>query len=225
MAASSRIGSTIYLSRKAVDGHAGAYSETAQSLVGVPRVLWELAHGASAVQGERPVIGTNAQGLVGVDCSGPPYGPALLLPIASWHSVEGEAGIVRPLSPLSLIGDERGSLIGWRFWNRGHATRQDNRAPLQRGVVYLRRTASAATSTTWECAIDTSDGNTIVNTFTTESSASGNAVLTNRIPLSPGENVINVRFRRVTSNTVTLAVQSILIAVGAKRLHGLTFPG
>ena len=219
----SRLFSRRFLPAEAVVVHAAATSETAQSLVGRPRFAFEMATGASAVAGELPMVESNPQGGTGVDMSGPPFGPALLLPV--WEWVGKPDGGTSPANYLSAIGSTTATLPRFRLWNRPHAVRSDGNAPLQQMVFVHRTTASAGTSTVLQIVIR--NINTGIETvFTKNINATGTSDYTETtlVPTAPGQNVFEIR-ARTTSGTRTINIRSMLLAVGAKRRHGLTFPG
>ena len=219
----SRLFSRRFLPAEATQTHAHAYSETAQSLVGRPRFAFELATGASAIAGEVPMVETNPQGSTGVDMSGPPFGPALLLPV--WEWVGQPDGGTAPSNYLSAIGTTTRTLPRFRLWNRPHAVRPDGLAPLQRMVFSHRTTASAGTASVLQ-VVFRNVGTGVETTFDVAINATSTVdyTETTMVPTSPGLNIFEVR-ARVTSGTRVMNIRSMLLAVGAKRLHGLTFPG
>lgn len=216
----SRIGSTRYLLPAATAKHAKAVAEVAQSLAGRPRIAWEMAHGDSAVPGEAPMAPLNPQGLTGTDWSGPPFGAALLMPVASFSS--GTTNGVVPSSRWRDI-DDTGHGITFHVWHRPHARHTDGNGALQRVMLAWSGQQSAVTSTQWRITIATPAGEveidrTIANTTITlyEETA--------LVPLVPGANQITIRWQRRTSTT-TLNVLRWSFLVAAKRRHGLSFPG
>jgi hypothetical protein len=205
-----------------VAAHAGAKGEVASSLAGRDRHLWELAHGASAVSGEPAEVLPNPQGLIGVDMSGPPFGPCLLLPVAWWQGRSG--GGVQPTSVWSAI-DGTTRATSWRIWNRPHARNPDGTAPLSQLGLLWRGTASAGTSSVFRCVIaNRSNGiaTTVDRTInTTTTTQYTEATL---FPFEPEENNVVMSWQRL-SGTRTLEVHSLMLAVVVKRRHGLSFPG
>lgn len=202
-----------------------AVAEVARSFAGRSRHLWELAHGASAVPDEPPAIGRNPQGLRGVDWSGPPFGPCLLIPVAIWQGRSGGAGVIAPQTPLSAIGSIPGVLSPWRIWNRPHVVHDDDSGPLQQLALLWQATASAGTSSTFEVRIAnrtnsrTTTLSRVINTATSTQYTEAQL-----FPFAPGENIIDLFVSR-TAGTRTLNVESLCLAVVAKRKHGLSFPG
>jgi hypothetical protein len=221
----SRIISTRSLSANEVRNNAPAYSEVGQSLAGRARLVWETAHGARAVPDEPPAITPNPQGTVGIDMSGPPFGPCLLMPVALWTG-KAESGVSRS-TPLDAVGSDACSLPRWRVWHRAHATREDGSAPLQQLQLIWRGVcdAGAGIASIFEIIIvnrtrgTTTTINRLVNTTTATT-----YLETVLVPFAPGANDVSISFRRTTSTRV-LQVRNITFAVAAKRRHGITFPG
>lgn len=218
----SRLYSSQFLLASEVAAHAPARSEVGQSLAGRDRHLWEMATGASAVDGEPASVGRNPQGLVGIDMSGPPFGPCLLLPVSWW---EGRSGAgVQPTNRWSAVGDTAAS-EDWPVYNRPHVQRLDGNAPLQQLALLWRGTASAGTSSVFRCTVENlSNGTTtsfdrIINTTTATDYDE-----TTLFPFIPEDNELTVTWQRI-SGTRTLEVNSMVFAVAVKRQHGLTFPG
>ena len=216
----SRIGSTRYLDESATAKHARAISEVAQSLAGRPRIAWELAHGDSAVPGEAPMAPLNPQGGIGVDLSGPPFGAALLMPVASFSS--GTSNGVVPASRWRTIGAD-GCSATFRMWHRPHARHVDGNGALQRVMLAWSGQGSGAGSTDWQITVTTPAGSATIS----RTIASASILLyeeTTLVPLLPGRNDVAIRWRRVAGST-TMNVLRWSFLVAAKRRHGLTFPG
>jgi hypothetical protein len=218
----SRIYSRQFLYSGQANAHAGAKSEVGQSLAGRDRHLWEMAHGSSAVDDESAAVPLNPQGLVGIDMSGPPYGPCLLLPVAWW---EGRSGAgVAPTNQWSAIDDDAAS-VDWPIYNRPHVQRLDGNAPLQKLALLWRGTASAGTSSVFRCTVENLSNGTTTSfdrtIYTTTATDYDEATL---FPFEPEDNDIVMSWQRI-SGTRTLEVNSLTFAVAVKRQHGLTFPG
>lgn len=220
---SRRVISSVFLREEAARAHAGAYSETAISVVGRARLAWELAHGESGVPGEPAGSPLNPQGLVGVDMSGPPWGPALRLPVAQISfSTTNES--VTP-THNSVIGAERVVLPVLHFWNRPHAVRDDGTSPLSRLLVRFRATRSGPNvSTTFVILAEnltTGDRQATSHTFTsnTTSNVDGPVLL-----CAPGRNAVRVTGVR-TAGTRSWEIHSLMLYVLHKRRSSLTFPG
>lgn len=221
----SRIISRDFRPPDSMRNNAPAQSEICQSLAGRARLVWETSHGASAVPDEPPAITRNPQGTVGVDMSGPPFGPCLLLPVALWHG-KAESGVSRS-TPLDAIAGDVCSLPRWRVWNRAHATREDGTAPFQQLQLIWRGvcTAGAGVASNFEIVIvNRTRGTTTTITRSINTTTATQYVETVLVPFAPGENDVSISFRRLTSTRV-LQVRAITFAVAAKRRHGLTFPG
>lgn len=216
----SRIGSTRHLEETATAKHAPAVVEVAHSLAGRPRILWEMAHGESAVDGELAMAPTNPQGSIGVDLSGPPFGACVLLPVATF--AQGAAAGIRPTSRWQTVDDTGVNRI-FSLWNRPHATRADGLAPLQRLMWAWSGRQSGAGSTTWQIDFTTDTGTaSITRTIATTTLTTYEE--TTLVPMAPGRNRVRIRMRR-TSGSTTMNVLRWSLLVAAKRRHGLTFPG
>lgn len=218
-----RVFSRRFLSAAATQTHAHAYSETAQSLVGRTRFAWELATGASAVTGELPMVEVNPQGQIGCDMSGPPFGPALLLPV--WEWVGQPDGGVSPSNYLSAIGTTTVRLPQFSLWNRPHAVRPDGLAPLQQMVFSHRTQAGAGTSTVLTITFrNITNGTEVVYTRTINTTSTVDYTETGYVPLAPGLNSLQISARSSVGTRV-FNIRSMLLAVGAKRRVDLSFPG
>lgn len=223
----SKVFSRKFVNEGDVRNNAPAAAEVAMSIAGRSRLLWELAHGASAVPGEPPAIGPNPQGLIGVDWSGPPFGPCLLLPVACWQGRSGAAGVVAPSSTLSSIGLASASrrLPPWRVMNRHHVVRDDDSGPLQQLGFLWRATATAGVSSSFGIIVkNKTTGRAVAMTRTINSSTVATYLESVLVPMAPGANLIDIEFVRLSGDR-TLTVESITLVVVAKRKHGLTFPG
>lgn len=219
----SRVFSRRFLPAAAVQAHAGAYSETAQSLVGRPRFAWEMGLGGSAVAGELPLVESNPQGQTGADMSGPPFGAAMLLPVWTWAG-QGDSGVSRA-NYLSAVATTVARLPVFRLWNRPHAVRPDGLAPLQQLALSWRASASAGTSSVLSLSfrnLNTGTETTITRTINTTTNTA--YVETTLVPMAPGANVFEFR-ARVTSGTRVFNVRNLMLSVTAKRRHDLSFPG
>jgi hypothetical protein len=216
----SKIGSTRHLEATATAKHAPAVVEVAHSIAGRPRILWEMAHGESAVDGELAMAPTNPQGAIGVDLSGPPFGACMLIPVATFSS--GTSSGVVPASRWRTV-DDTGVNRTFRLWNRPHATRADGLAPLQRLMWAWTGQQSGAGSTTWQIDFTTPAGTASI----TRTIASASITLyeeSTLVPMVPGANRVRIRMRR-TSGSTTMNVLRWSLLVAAKRRHGLPFPG
>ncbi len=218
-----RLFSRRFLPAAATQTHAHAYSETAQSLVGRARFAWELATGASAVAGEVPMVETNPQGQIGVDMSGPPFGPALLLPV--WEWVGQPDGGVSPNNYLSAVGTTTVRLPQFSMWNRPHAVRPDGLAPLQQMAFVHRTQSGAGTSTVLTITFrNLTNGTEVKFTRTINVTTTTDYTETGYVPLAPGLNSLQVS-ARASVGTRIFNIRSMLLAVDVKRRVGLSFPG
>ncbi len=133
--------------------HAPADAEIVQMLAGRPRWLHEMAQGASAVDGDTPLVPRNPQGTTGHDHSGPPYGAAMLHPIFTWGGAIGGALFTRKNSVgdpwvqhVNIGGTNDPAEVTWvaRPWVRPHAPVANG--PYTRGYLFvLARNTSAGT--------------------------------------------------------------------------------
>jgi hypothetical protein len=217
----SRIGSTRHLEATATAKHAPAVVEVAHSLAGRPRVLWEMAHGESAVDGELAIAPTNPQGAVGVDLSGPPFGACILLPVATFAGGY-DAAAVSPATKWRAV-DDVGVDRRFSWWNRPHATRADGLAPLQRFMLSWYAQASGSGSTVWQIDFAAPAGTASISR-TIASASEAVYEETTLVPMAPGLNNVRIRWRRISGST-TLNVFAWSLLVSAKRRHGLSFPG
>lgn len=223
---SSKVYSRRYLPRTATAVHAGAYHETALSLAGRSKHLWESITGGPSVSGEVPSVEVNPQGETGYDMSGPPFGAALLLPVW-WWGVDTEATNTRwRVNTMRLVGSLDG-VIRARFWNRPHAVAVDGTAPLDRLLFSWRAAALSVDSTSFSVLVrNLATGQqhtyprTIASTAVATYSETGALV-----EVDPGLNEFEITVRRATGGIAQLNVRTMALTVVAKRKHGLTFPG
>jgi hypothetical protein len=182
-----------------------------------------MATGASAVPGELPMAEVNPQGQIGCDMSGPPFGPALLLPV--WEWVGKPEGGVSPNNYLSSVGTTTARLPQFSLWNRPHAVRPDGLAPLQQMVFNHRTESGAGSSTTLTITFrNLTNGTEVSFARTINLTITLNYVETGYVPLSPGLNVMQVSARSSVGTRV-FNIRSMMLAVGAKRRVDLSFPG
>lgn len=197
-----------------------------RSLAGRVRWLEEMTSGKSAVDDEEPFAGTNPQGLVGVDLSGPPYGSAILHPIA-WFSGAFNAAVIAPPGPLDSIAEKRnggaGVLSPWRIWVRPHAILPlPSVAPYSRGLMMVRAhrvggVDGVVTVTARQLGDDPSSAKT--GTFTV-TAAEANYTLANTfwVPFVPGTNDVDIRFTHEIAGAL-VTIDSLMIYNAVKRSH------
>lgn len=221
----SRVYSTRHLPTSATSVHAGAYHETALSIAGRSRGVWERLTGAPAVDGEPASIEVNPQNEIGDDMSGPPFGAAPRLPVW-WWGVDASAINARwRVNTLRSI-DSTAKMIRARFWNRPHAVSIVGDAPLDKLQFSSRTRSSLTASSVFVFKIrnrQTGQIHTYSRTISTTAEQT-NTETSELVAVDPGMNDFDIEIVR-TSGTATLNVRALVLTVSAKRRHGLTFPG
>lgn len=130
------------------------------------RSLWELATGENPSADDSSATPRNPQGELGVDRSGPPWGPAprhtiasaggrrpgsfsrnngnsFLLSLSSFSPRQRlAAGTVHSTNPAEV----RAATGGWEFWNRPYARTTDRVPPYSRGYIRVSAYLAAAGS-------------------------------------------------------------------------------
>lgn len=121
-----------------------------RSLAGRTRIRYERATGRNPVLGEPPASGLNPQGIVGHDHSGPPWGAAILHPVA-WlvgiapNSADIQSGYFAARD--AIVDDSARALGPWVIWQRPHAPLPSPAiAPYSRLYLYVRAFTDAGTS-------------------------------------------------------------------------------
>ena len=209
---------------------AGRSNPIARSLAGACRVLYELIAGQSAVAGEEAVAGTNPQGGIGVDLSGPPWGPALLHPIGVWAGLADDADVIQPSPVLNVVGLPSTGGLGvattgpWRIKNRPHDAIDGVVAPYSRGLVTLRaHKANATNGTVVVRARNISLGEDMAAASTSISVTSTSETTFNLgtsffVPLRSGWNDIQFEFF-TSSSGASIIIDSLCVYQGAKLNH------
>jgi hypothetical protein len=144
----SRVGTLLFPAIAATKDQAPCLAEVGQALSGKARYLYELAAGNSAVASEDPVVPANPQGLTGVDLSGPPWGSAILRPVALFGGVANNANLQAPVS--NVIEANTVTFISVPLWLfvRPHTKLPDDyEAPEGHLALLLRAYASSGTPT------------------------------------------------------------------------------
>jgi hypothetical protein len=194
-----------------------------RTLAGRTRWLEEMTSGKSAVDDEEPFAGTNPQGLVGVDLSGPPFGSAVLHPIA-WYSGILSAAVIAPPGPLdSIPSDGKGVLSPWRIWVRPHAQLPSpSAAPYSRGFVALRahRVGGLNGTVTVTARQLGADPSTIKTATFTVTGAEDVVALSSAfwVPLLPGSNDVEITVSHSIGSAL-VTIDSLMIYNGVKRSH------
>jgi hypothetical protein len=199
----------------------------AQALGGMARVLYELVAGVSGVDGEPPASGTNPQGLIGVDLSGPPWGPAIRHPIAAFAGLAATSNVVQPsprLNPKNVAGGA--SLAGtgpWRVHNRPFDVIGGNVVePYSRALIVVRAHKVGATNATvsvrWRNRTKSEPWSSGTISVTSTSETNFAFASTNFIALGSGDNVVEFLFE-VTTSGAEIVVDSILLFQAVKLQH------
>lgn len=176
---------------------APAYAEVARSLAGRAAELYEFASGSAAATGEQPLTRPNPQGLTGWDLSGPPWGSAILHPVA-WFSGVPVDGVSKHTPDDSarwdrLYRSNKPALIQLRFWNRPYdRISPAATAPLSRLYWAIRSiriagaTTPTATARTWNPRLgqkrDTGDSATFATVTVDSTVISGTTLHVNALP-------------------------------------------
>lgn len=229
-----RVGDDIPLTDAQLRSHANAYAEIAAGIAGRSRIVTELVEGRSAVDGEAACIGRNPQGGIGCDLSGPPWGSALRMTIATISGRKpNNATSADHRTPLGTCS--RANVNGlvvpvqvgpWPVWNRPfEKLPEPYKAPHSRGYLTIRAYASGVQSTSVKCsAWNTTLGQTGSNggqskTQTLSLTATEKTFdLGMWVDLAPGRNWIRLLFICETNNQ-SFEITSLLIEQRAKRTH------
>jgi hypothetical protein len=108
-----------YLADSAFRSESVLYAEAMRSLASRTALAQELSSGAAA--GSRPIAGYNPQGTLGIDLSGPPWGSAILHPVATAGGRNTTSGTTGERHVVEGIYDTEKVVGPWMFWNRPHA--------------------------------------------------------------------------------------------------------
>lgn len=220
-------GRDIWLNDNDVCTEAPAVVEVINGLAGRARIAYELASG-EVPSDEQPLSGYNPQGLVGVDCSGPPWGSAHLHPIAWMGGQKPNSATFssRPSSALLFCAATAPRGISWVVWVRPHEKLPlPYIAPLSRAYINVRGYLSAATAVDLTCKA-WSNGDRVADALsdsvTLSASTSVQGVEFTRsalwVSLRPGRNIIQLGFE-TSSTTVGFYLTSMCLLHGVKRSH------
>ena len=222
------IGRDLWLTDENVRNHAKTRLEIIQALAGRARILWELATGEVPGDGH-PASGYNPQGLVGVDCSGPPWGSAHRHSIASLGGIKPDSATFssRPATSFAVYGltSTQPRQISWRVWNRPYETLQSpSVAPLSRGRLLVEAyRSSGAGNPTVTVSMWANDERPSEATSATFSHTAGTSLdrytmsSTLYARLRPGRNEVNILFE--SDSTSALVITRLQMYSGAKRSH------
>lgn len=201
--AGNQIGRDYWLRDADVDSDSPANVEVAQGLAGRARILWELATG-DVPDGEA-VTARNPQGLIGVDCSGPPWGSAHRYPVAVMAGRKVNTAVVSS-RPIPAIVGPSSRTFSFRVWHRPYEVRSEYgyAPPLARGYLAIGLYSSAGTPTVsmgcWANDEDWRDANVGSQAVSTTDTDYFSASLFWR--LRPGRNVCRVRLSVTGGSTV-----------------------
>lgn len=108
-----------YLENSRFKSEASFRAELYQSLATRARLVEELASGVAT--GDRAISGPNPQGTLGCDLSGPPWGSAILHPVATSGGLKATGGVTGERQAVETITATARQVGPFIFWNRPHA--------------------------------------------------------------------------------------------------------
>lgn len=161
-----------------------ARNKIARSLAGRQRLLHELATGKPAVAGDIAKTPPNPQGLLGVDRSGFPWGPAFQHPV--WvgdGNLDDTAAIFNP-RPWCTSGTEQ---LSWEIVVRARPFQPRMKAPYSRAYFAAQVAAIVASSSTCTVTLDF-NGRSMSADITTSSTTGVTATPDLYADLLPGLN-------------------------------------
>lgn len=222
------VGRDLWLKDNQVRNHAAANVEVIQGLAGRVRILWELASGTVPGDGEA-ASGRNPQGLVGVDCSGPPWGSAHRHTIASMGGIKPDSATFssRPSTyfPVTGLTSSRAAQLDWDIWNRPFdPLLSPGVAPLSRGrlLVSAYRSSGAGNPsitirmwTNGERGDEATEATLAHTAGTTETAYTMADTLFAR--LRSGPNRIHLHFE--SDSTSNMVITKLMLYHGVKRSH------
>ena len=202
-----------------IDNDSPAMAEIARAVVGNAASLYELATGQPCGDGGA-VSPPNPQGELGVDLSGPPWGSALLHPIAWMGGGTEDAANIHGCKVVGTCSSAGiGPLVNrWRFWVRPHALLPNGaHAPYSRAYPRIRAAIASGTGTL-TLRVGSLDGSETFAEMTVSvtSTSPTDYDFTGFIPLVSGWNTLRLTWH-VSASTVT--IYSVSLNVAAKRAH------
>jgi hypothetical protein len=228
----SKLGNYVFVRTNAVAVHAPATSQTAQSLVGRTRWLWEHTTGSTAVPGEPAISPRNPQGDIGADLSGPPFGAAprhVVATLIGDTSASSNARAQRgrffqydELEQSASSGLRHRNLTVVRFFNRPHTLSSANFSnPYQTlGFFYDMNFQTSANATTYRWTLENkTTGKSCTVTQTNSATNVATTVHTSLI-CAPGWNEVNVFLWRSAGPAVWTTVKSAMLCNMVKRRLG-----
>lgn len=211
-----KIVSTTPLAQSKCQSLSPATADLIVSLAGRVRYLYELATGAAAYS-DTVATPPNPQGMVGVDMSGPPWGPAIEHPLWSAESAIDNASLFGELSVLKTDTlNERKRILASiyvRPFQVGGANGEQ--APYSRGYLRFEAVRTSAT-TNGAVAVnlyhgpDNSFGST-TTTLTCTSQTVPNISTAIYTKLSPGYNYRLIEFKQTSATGAGIDIRSIAI--------------
>jgi len=206
------------LASERVANGAQADAEIPQMLAGRARWLYEMASGASAVDGEPASVPVNPQGRIGHDHSGPPYGSALKHRLFGWSGTRDDLASVAFFNgrtnvyALSTTDDPAIRLLG-RAWVKPFV--DFTGAPYSQGALVVIARCESSTQQV-DIEMQANGGAIIADSFTATTTRTLFQIA-NRIPLRPGWNDVSIALQSDLSPRVW--VTSISVHQVAKRAH------
>lgn len=219
----SKAGDNLFLEDDAFRSEAEGRAEVVRSLAGRARVLYELATGSNPFPDEPAASVRNPQGQLGIDLSGPPWGSALLHPIA-WCTGAPSTSNVQGERAVATVADLAPKVIGpWTVYNRRHDRLPAPAiSPYARGYLRIRGSLTTAGSAT--LTIKVAEGLSLDSGFqrsTTQAiTSTTDAAFAPSIyfDLVPGWNRLWIHLS-VGAGDETVRLSSIAIHQVAKRSH------
>lgn len=222
----------LLLPPSAVRSESPCRAEVMRSLAGRAAELYELALGESCQSGSQPITRPNPQGLTGWDLSGPPWGSALLHPVAWFAGRQpNTAQVIAPDiadQTERLFGGVAGpALIRWPIYIRAFdALPAPSIAPYGRLTLAIRthRVSGAslptATVRIWNPAAGQGRPQARSVTFTTATNETS-FVFSNAegVDAVPGRNEINLEVAVESNDTSQHYIDSAILYVAVKRSH------
>jgi hypothetical protein len=209
------------------DSESDALATVIQSLTGGAAFLYELVSGTRVTR-DTEVTPANPQGSVGVDLSGPPWGSALLHPIAWLGGAKPDTAIGYGIAPACTVQANARAVVGpWLIWVRPFERLPlPFIAPYSIGVIHIRAHDSAG-------GVDFCDVDVRNLSITGDPSpqlgalqfapGTSEASITPvqgdiKIPLVPGWNVLELGFAH-DDDGETVTIDSIVVNQVKKRTH------
>jgi hypothetical protein len=216
----------------AVRSEAPARAEIMRSLAGRAAELYELALGEACLGDNPPVTGPNPQGLTGWDLSGPPWGSALLHPVA-WSSGRSPntAVVIAPGHDDQTERKFGGSLgpahVRFPFYLRPFdSLPEPSIAPYARLTLALRSyrisgaTTPTATVRVWNAQAGQDREQAVSSTYTT-TAADTSQTFSNTLKVTavPGWNLLELELAVAPGDSSVHFLTSFLLYNVVKRTH------